>query len=112
MEKQKCAELVLGFTGTRYGLTDAQGLRLYDSLLALKRKENIFRHGDCIGADAQAHDLASELGFHIIIHPGNKGNRAYKKGHEILEPRVYLLRNMDIVDSCDILVACPAQKED
>jgi len=74
-------------------------------------------HGDCVGADAQAHDIAIQFDFKIAIHPPeNNAKRAFKTGPKtqvlILAPRPYLERNCDIVDSCEILVAAPQVSEE
>ena len=66
-----------------------------------------FHHGDCIGADATAHDYAANLKFHIVIHPPLDAKaRAFKPG-KVLECKPYLVRNHDIVDVADTLIACP-----
>lgn len=102
----------IGFTGTRSGLTDKQKETL---LIELKKLQEAgyrkFHHGDCIGADAEAHDIAESLGYDIIIHPPiNPTARAFKKGKITLENKDYLIRNHDIVDQTSYLLVCP--KED
>lgn len=72
-------------------------------------------HGDCIGADYEAHALARSLvgeGIHIVIHPPRvEKNRAFCEGDEIRKPKTYLERNRDIVDASDILLAAPKGSE-
>lgn len=73
-----------------------------------------FHHGDCIGSDAQAHEIAQAFGCKIVIHPPiNPSKRAFCKGEiTILEPRQYLDRNHDIVDACETLIATPKTSEE
>jgi hypothetical protein len=67
-----------------------------------------FHHGDCIGADAEAHDIASELLWFTVSHPpDNNKARAHKKCDYEREPKPYLERNRDIVDHCDLMIAAP-----
>ena len=61
------AVAAIGFTGTRYGMTVAQR-RTLRSLLANGAGRE-FHHGDCVGADAEAHDIAVALGIEPVIHP-------------------------------------------
>lgn len=94
----------LGFTGTSKGITDRQH-RLLAKEIA---KCDVFHHGDCIGADAQAHDIARAYGAYIILHPPDNGRaRAFCIPDEERAPLPYLDRNQAIVDECDYLVACP-----
>ena len=104
---------IVGFTGTRNGMTKRQEERLISILNEIKLPAQ-FHHGDCIGSDAEAHDIASKLGYRTIAHPGtdNTGKsplRAYCKAAEIREARPYLLRNMDIVDEAEIVIATPKE---
>jgi hypothetical protein len=71
----------------------------------------VLRHGDCIGADAEAHGIWREFGTtgRIEIYPPiNKKNRAFCEGDFVHEPRAYFARNRLIVDESDRLIACPA----
>lgn len=103
----------IGFTGTQIGLTAAQGRTLFSILQGLRDDLGYreFHHGDCIGADEQAHHIARNLGLKIVIHPPLYGKkRAYCKGDFCHEPMEYLERNQEIVNESNILVATP--KED
>ena len=102
----------VGFTGTRFGMTDHQRHLLTMKLSAIKARHGVvvFRHGDCLGADAEAHEIALDLGFSITIHPPIKAHlRAYcaAPGAVILRPKAYLERDMDIVDGSSCLIATP-----
>ena len=101
----------IGFTGTQQGMTDIQKLRLRTILQASQGTE--FHHGDCMGADAEAHDIALELGLIPVIHPPkNPSKRAFKPATTILPPKEYLDRNHNIVDGTQLLVACPKETEE
>jgi hypothetical protein len=107
----------LGFTGTQEGATLKQ-VEAFSKFFG-KYLVDEFHHGDCVGADAQAHSIACSWHTkNIIIHPPIKTvKRAYceklytfDEKHTtivILEPKDYLDRNKDIVDACDVLIACP-----
>jgi hypothetical protein len=71
-------------------------------------------HGDCIGADMEFHNIALQLGKWIRIHPPIKGaKRAHcKEWNEIMPAKDYLVRNQDIVNGVDYLIACPEQDEE
>jgi hypothetical protein len=102
----------VGFTGTQRGMTRPQLKRLNNKLIELNFRS--LSHGDCIGADAQAHDLSVALGRPnpSIYPPEDKSKRAFKHSSIIYPPKPYLLRNHDIVDNTDLLIGCPAQKEE
>lgn len=100
----------LGFTGTQRGMTVSQVTSLR---YLLWNSGYVVHHGDCIGADAQAHDIARACGLRVIIHPPiNEAKRAWCKGDVILPERDYLDRNHDIVDACVWLVAAPGEEEE
>lgn len=104
----------VGFTGTRRGMSTTQVAWLAKFL----RNESVteFHHGDCIGSDAEAHVIAESVlkyrRIAIHIHPPiSDSKRAYKHGDVEYDAKPYLDRNRDIVDACDVLVACPGQPE-
>ncbi len=103
----------VGFTGTQKGLTHRQSQEL-----ALRLQElplgSTFHHGDCVGADAEAHDIARRLSYNkVVIHPPiNFHKRAWCSGTVVRPPKPYLERNHDIVDASDILIVCPAQQQE
>lgn len=100
----------IGFTGTQEGLTRKQEARFDVLLMGLTGE---FHHGDCIGADSEAHDIAREQGFHIVIHPPvSWTKRARKSGDELRKPLPYLDRNRKIVDETEMLIAAPKGMEE
>lgn len=102
--------MIIGFTGTRQDLTVKQVIALERTLFKIRGRE--LHHGDCVGADHTAHEIGLNLGFTITIHPPSLNKlRAYCVGDVILPPKSYLKRNMDIIDSSDVLIACPEGPE-
>jgi len=72
-----------------------------------------FHHGDCIGSDEEAHDIARGRGGNIIIHPPNIAKkRAFCKGDHIYPPYPYLDRNKYIVVLSQIMIAAPKETND
>lgn len=101
----------IGFTGTREGMSDFQK-RTFETVMyaaVLQGDVVVLHHGDCKGADAEAHDIALKLGCGIIIHPPVKRiMRAYCQGaNEIMPPEDYLERDQCIVNSCIGMIAAP-----
>ncbi len=108
----------LGFTGTRRGMTQAQKKFVHGIIVASSCSSG--HHGDCIGSDADFHDMLEEmaLSFTIFIHPSNENTyRAFKGSGEgefdtvILPPKPPLVRNRDIVIASDLMLATPAGPE-
>ena len=68
-----------------------------------------FHHGDCIGADADAHGIAIGLGIPVHIHPPRySSKRAFCKGAvAVYGVRDYLDRNHDIVNASGVILATP-----
>lgn len=100
---------VVGITGSRKGLTDEQRLTLESRLHALYNLgARTLHHGDCVGVDAQAAEIAQSLGYRLVSHPPlNDSLRAYVESDSSWTPKDYLDRDRDIVDSCDYLIGCP-----
>ena len=102
----------IGFTGTSKPTTQEQRESFREWLSGQEPSE--FHHGDCINADADAHDIAVSLGWEdpIIHPPSNSRARAFKKSKRILEPKPYLERNHDIVWATTILSCMPKGREE
>lgn len=107
---------ILGFSGSRYGMTDAQYDRLYRFLK--DRQPDEFHHGDGGLSDGAAHMLicrqyrtpAYEWATQIVLHPSNllKWQARcwpYDQIHERLPP---LERDLKIAQVITHLVATPA----
>lgn len=108
----------IGFTGTRKGMSPGQRDNLLTILTgALKGRGHcgaVLHHGDCVGADAEAHEVARSLGMEVVIHPPtNPKARAFcDVVPGVMMPTLpYLERNRAIVNACSLLVAAPAGAE-
>jgi len=114
--------MIIGFTGTRQGLSAWQRILLFSELRAYARADfeittgftavgatPEFHHGGCVGADAEAHQMARTLGYRIVVHwPENRKHEANLSGPFVSAGRKpYLIRNEDIVKACDLLIATP-----
>lgn len=102
----------VGFTGTQVGLTQKQRLLVWAVFSQTQKAgfEIVFRHGDCVGADSEAHDIAVSCNCKIEIYPPlNPSKRAFKEASAIHPMKDYLDRNHDIVDASDFLIACPKE---
>jgi hypothetical protein len=97
----------IGFVGTHHGMTTPQRVCVHALLCGLQSHSAFFHHGDCVGAEAEAHDLALELGYKVIIHPPTQNNlRAFCEGYyELRTPRPYLVRARFIVEESERLIA-------
>src|SRR5574338_414577 len=107
--------MIIGFTGTREGMTVAQKESLRNILAQLLPIDLEFHHGGCVGADEEAHLILLELfAGSAVVHPGlNRAGKVaargqYPKAEKILEPKFFLDRNKDIVDASQWLIAVPA----
>ncbi len=101
----------IGFTGTRNGMTpeQLQTLRVAIGRVTCGSLEQVALHGDCIGADAQFHEVCKGCGFTIYIYPGDLLNqRAFCTGaahtFDMHDP---LTRNKLIVNNSDVMFAAP-----
>lgn len=101
--------MIIGFTGTSQGMTEQQRQSLYAQLVALGPGHTLV-HGDCVGADAQAHFLASCRGWTIEIYPSTLGHaRAYCAApviHPVMAP---LARNKVIAKRAELMLATPRE---
>lgn len=103
-------DCVLGFTGTRSGMTAQQKSAVTE---IVKMKSPIFVvHGDCEGADTDFHNICLPL-FPIRIRPCNHKSRAWNEGaSDMREVKGPLERNKDIVRDATLLIATPPTHEE
>lgn len=108
--------MIIGFTGTRSGMTNFQKEIVKEELL--KKKPECVIHGGCIGADEDFHKIAKELGIKITVYPGHSavdGDTSfhfdYSDADEIFPSESYFKRNRRIVDDSDFMLATPYSQE-
>lgn len=100
----------VGFTGTRFGMTEPQHARMRDLVVNLYRDAGLtFHHGDCVGADAQWHKIVrQEVGGWIVGHlPQDQTHRAFCDFDEVRQPLPHMRRNRAIVNESAIVFAAP-----
>jgi hypothetical protein len=106
--------MILGVTGTKQGWTEYQHMRFLHFLEAFDPDSLV--HGDCVGVDSSAHDAFCSYRStfqnpkvkRIIVRPCTLVRyRAYCEGDIIHDPLPPPVRNQDIVNQCDKLVAIP-----
>lgn len=113
--------MIIGFTGTREGLTNQQLAWLVTTFEAGRQDGTITQvhHGACVGADAAVHAQAIEL--EIPVHVWPPVNPKYLAaecvtGHKTVPvfvhaPMPYLDRDRQIVGATYGLIALPKQNE-
>ena len=105
--------MIIGFTGTRQGLSHKQKVKLAEILYIKHRAGADFHHGNCIGADIQAAVIARQLKYYIIAHPPeNPQYEGQFTSDETRERLPYLARNRTIVLESDELIACPKESKE
>lgn len=98
--------MIIGFSGTSNGATQQQRTTL--RYLFNELQISVLHHGDCIGADCQAHRIARQLFARIVIHPPiNDTKQARLPADETLPAAPYLVRNRAIVDASQGVITCP-----
>ena len=102
----------LGVTGTRHHITKLQfhtSTKIIQTFYDLygNQKPHL-HHGDCIGADYAMSTIAQNIGYWTVSHPPiQSGYRAYLKSDETRTQKDYLVRNVDIIYSSDVLLGVP-----
>jgi len=109
--------LIIGFTGTRSGMSDKQKKEVAAELeeLGCNDPDVLYTilHGGCIGADIDFHDMCSlarkeVFPGHSAKDPSDMKHRGeYPRADVIHDSQTHFKRNRDIVDRCDILIATP-----
>lgn len=96
----------VAFTGTRLGMTQQQRTALLRGLKQIGATE--LHHGDCQGADFEAHQIARQLGLRVVGHPPvADGLRSWCECDDLRLPQEYLVRNRSMVLDTELLVAAP-----
>ena len=101
--------MILGFTGTRHGMTPEQRLAVRE--FVTKLRPNRVVHGDCIGADYDFDNICAELKIPRGIRPSTIAHtRAHceERGAEALaEPIAPLARDRLIVEDSTQMLGVP-----
>ena len=101
----------IGMTGTRNGLTKAQS-DFARSVIPWQEVTEL-HSGDCVGADAELHNIAKLNYVTSIGHPPIKDElRAFCEFDRECEPKNYFARNRDIVNSSEQMYGFPPTEED
>lgn len=110
-------EFIVGVTGAEMGMNDRQAANFFWLLSVLKPKG--LRHGDCVGVDVQAAQLADFMSIPTFSHPGfslkdpdNTRFRAFHKSTTIYDPKPFLERDEDIATNSAIVIACPLESHE
>ena len=111
----KSEVLKVGFTGTQNGLSSEQRSALVMTLLDLTGRIEA-HHGMCVGADHEFHDMVRDNykpdNRFIVGHPPrDKKQFVACEVDDMRDEKPYRVRNRDIVNESEILVACPASAE-
>lgn len=104
----------IGFTGTQAGITPPQFDLLVEVLQELHEVTEA-HHGDCIGADREFAVIIDALclqvdGFtaHLHCHPPEDSKKRAFTQYQVSYPKKpFLVRNQNIVNATEILIACP-----
>lgn len=99
--------VIVGFTGTRRGMTVEQQTSVYDLLVMYSPREA--HHGDCVGADAQFHEIARARDIDVVLHPPlDPKFRAWCRGAARVETELpYQRRNRKIMLASSLIVGAP-----
>jgi len=98
----------VGVTATRHGMT-AEQLKTFARLLVELGAVEL-HHGDCLGGDDDADQVAAALGVRRVSHPPtNPVLRAYCRAEVELPPEPYHDRNRAIVRASCPLIGVPRE---
>ena len=103
--------LIIGFTGSRNGMSPMQKAAVRGALAKFIAKLGpgaVGLHGDCVGADAGFDSLCVELGIDRMCRPSSLAYaRAYTGAREIGMPKHPLIRNREIVNDSVVIIGAP-----
>lgn len=102
--------MILGMTGTRNPITDAQRKWLRDVV----SNTGQLHHGACVGADEEGHAAAMLVPTVIVVHPPTDERLmmpswkwTQREAIYVMTAKPYLERNRDIVNDTDRMIALP-----
>ena len=103
---------IVGFTGTREGMTDAQAQRVRDLLVLCGGGE--VHHGKCVGSDEQFNEIVGQLGGYVRHgHPCDNPKWRSRCRVEVDHPeKPPLERNVDVAVVCRVLIATPKEERE
>lgn len=122
--------MIVAFTGTQHGMTVVQRERVAGWIALLANKgmgpTSVFRHGLCVGADAQAHAIVRTFsglyvidGYPALVGDGDKRAALPPDEFRYLHwEKPPLERNRDLVDGlgreapADVLLVAPRQRSE
>lgn len=102
----------LGVTATRKGLLLPQMGVAIKIFRALAPDLEAFHHGDCVGGDAELHQLMRKVADNVWIvgHlPEDSSQRAFCKCDAVTKPLPYIKRNHAIVEVSQLMLAFPGE---
>lgn len=102
--------MIIGFTGTRNGMTEAQKETV--RRLVRELQPTLAVHGDCVGADANFHAIVRVVApeCRIMICPGpDDSMRAFCDADMEMARKTHFARNRDIVNGSDLMIGTPYQ---
>jgi len=108
--------MIIGFTGTREGMTPAQKEVVAYILSKFPSISHVV-HGDCIGADTDFDTMIAGMGIRRDIYPCNiEAARSHCENRGAIiclpKPLAPLERNQIIVDKAQCLIATPKEFEE
>lgn len=108
----------LGFTGTREGMNEKQQEAFLKFIESFKDEIEFVSHGDCEGADLQFDIICHEFGLRRRLYPSTSKTRCFSERERPLncfvmqDPKPPFERNGDIIEPCNLLVACSRLQEE
>lgn len=103
--------MIIGFTGTRNGMTKKQSDKVYELLQGFAKEYGhlaLGLHGDCVGADDDFNMHCLSENIRTLCRPCTFENmRAHSTSTQIAEPVPPMQRNRAIVTQADVMLACP-----
>lgn len=101
-----------GFVGSVAGMTSAQLARVRAIFCDSNTRCDELHHTDSLGADAEAHDIADELGAMIIAHPSTDSTRRSLCMADVeMRPTSIVDARKRVIESCDVLVVASGNEQ-